>query len=74
MYNFSLTVQAGRLSLDMLHDERPATTLRFLGNDTFGWAEYPMDRFIFHMENGRAWGCSVYHNGIFAGLLQRSGR
>ena len=72
--NVSLTAHAGRLSLDMLHDERPATVLRFLGNDTFGWAEYPMDRFVFHMENGRARGYSVYHNGIFAGLLQRTGR
>jgi len=40
--------------------------LKYQGGATFGWRAYPMDRFVFHLRNGRVVGLSDYFNGVFA--------
>lgn len=52
-------------------EARPALKLVFLGDHSFGRADWPMDRFVFHVEDGRARGYSEYYNGIFATFNRR---
>jgi D-alanyl-D-alanine carboxypeptidase len=52
-------------------DERPALKLVYEGNHSFGRADWPMDRFVFHVEEGLARGYSEYYNGIFATFNRR---
>lgn len=45
--------------------EGPPLELVYTGNHSFGRADWPMDRFVFDIEAGRARGYSEYYNGMF---------
>jgi CubicO group peptidase (beta-lactamase class C family) len=52
--------------LERTVEGRGSRRLLHQGDGVFGWPEYPMDRFVFHVVNGRARGVSEYYNGLFA--------
>ena len=52
----------------------PPLDLVFLGNHSFGRRDWPMDRFVFDVENDRVRGYSEYYNGIFASFNRRVDR
>ncbi len=54
--------------------ERPPLELIPLGNHTFAREDWPLDRFVFAVEDGRARGYSEYYNGIFATFNRRVDR
>jgi CubicO group peptidase (beta-lactamase class C family) len=45
--------------------------LLYQGDGVFGWAQYPMDRMVYHVQEGRAVGISEYYNGMFATYKRR---
>ena len=49
----------------------PPLELVFLGNHSFGRRDWPLDRFVFDVANGRVRGYSEYYNGIFASFNRR---
>ena len=53
-------------------DSTSARLLLHQGGHVFGRADWPMDRFVFHVRDGRALAYSVYYNGLFGGLYQRA--
>ena len=55
-------------------DERPPLELIPLGNHSFGREDWPLDRFVFAVTDGRARGYSEYYNGIFATFNRRVDR
>jgi len=69
---FAIVEKSGHLERIVLNgDERPALKLVYKGNHRFGRADWPMDRFVFDVEAGRARGYSEYYNGIFATFNRR---
>lgn len=69
---FAIVEKSGHLERIVLNgDERPALKLVYKGNHSFGRADWPMDRFVFDVEAGRARGYSEYYNGIFAPFNRR---
>jgi CubicO group peptidase (beta-lactamase class C family) len=61
-----ISVAGARLQHGVVDRSRPPRLLLFQGDHTFSWAEYPMDRLIFHESRGQAVGLSEYYNGMFA--------
>ena len=53
-------------------DTRTPLELIYKGDHSFGRADWPMDRFVFHVEDRRARGYSEYYNGIFATFNRRA--
>jgi hypothetical protein len=45
--------------------ESPAINLLYKGDYIFGRPDYPLDRVVFHVLDGRSLGLSEYYNGIF---------
>jgi CubicO group peptidase (beta-lactamase class C family) len=64
---FRIYSEAGRLYREVEGSGRPPGRLLHQGQGRFAFtAEYPMDRLVFHIVDGRAMGTSEYYNGIFA--------
>lgn len=68
---FRITADDGRLHLAVLNSERPAQTLVHLGDHTFGFPDAPMDRLVFHMQDGRAQSYAIYWDGLFFNFRKR---
>lgn len=49
-----------------------AVPLRYLGGNTFGRNDWPMDRLVFHVPTHRATALSLYYNGFFDGFYRRA--
>jgi CubicO group peptidase (beta-lactamase class C family) len=45
--------------------ERPAVNLLYKGDYIFGRPDYPLDRVLFHVVDGKSLGLSEYYNGVF---------
>jgi len=57
--------QKDRLLRKIENSERPAINLLYKGDYIFGRPDYPLDRVVFHVLEGRSLGLSEYYNGIF---------
>lgn len=69
---FRIYSEAGRLRRAVEGSDRPPGTLMHQGEGSFAFTvEYPMDRLVFHVVDGRAVGSSEYYNGVFAEYSRR---
>lgn len=60
-----ISVQHDRLLRKLEDSERPALKLLYKGDSIFGRPDYPLDRIVFHVVDGRSLGLSEYYNGVF---------
>ena len=69
---YAVRVEEGTLVRTLPGD--PGTELRLLwrGGLDFGRADWPLDRFRFHVVEGRVTGFSAYYNGVFDGYYARA--
>lgn len=70
-WRYHIVADGHRLARVWAGDTTSARPLLYQGEDTFGRADWPMDRFVFHVRDGRALGYSAYYNGLFDGYYRR---
>ncbi len=63
--------EEGKMVRSVVGSDKPAVTLIYLGNDTFGRKDYPSDRTRFGVVAGRTEGLSFYYNGLFSDFAPR---
>ncbi len=70
-YRYEIIGDGQRLSRVYSEDSSFKLPLIFQGNHTFARSDWPMDRFVFHVNGERATAHSVYYNGLFDGFYNR---
>lgn len=70
-WRYHVVADGDRITRVWADDATSTRPLLYQGDHSFGRADWPMDRFEFHVHDGRALGYSVYYNGLFGGLYRR---
>ena len=73
-WRYHVVRDGDRLARVWADDTTSVRTLLHQGRHVFGRADWPMDRIVFHVAEGQAIAYSVYYNGLFGGLYQRTER
>jgi D-alanyl-D-alanine carboxypeptidase len=68
-----IVAEGGRLYRARTGTGQTRQPLLYQGDNTFGQARYPMDRYVFHAAGDSMAGLSEYYNGIFA-VYRKAGR
>ena len=71
-WRYHIVSDGERLARVWADDTLSVRSLLYQGDHVFGRADWPMDRLVFHVADGRALGYSVYYNGLFGGLYRRT--
>ena len=70
-YRYEIVANGPRLARVWAGDTTAVRPLLHQGGHTFGRSDWPMDRFVFHVLDGRARAYSAYFNGMFDGFYRR---
>lgn len=70
-WRYHIVADSERIARVWAEDPSAKRPLFYQGNHTFGRADWPMDRFVFHVNEGHALAYSAYYNGFFDGFYRR---
>lgn len=69
---YRIISDGGRIARVRPEPSSAKLSLLYQGDHSFGRADWPMDRFVFHVGDAEAQSYSAYYNGVFDGYFLRS--